>query len=82
MLLPGIDVNEASRIGQTIRAAVESAVFPAGEHEIKITISIGVATFPDHAESVEELIALADNALYEAKRLGRNRLVYPSEILV
>lgn len=81
MLLPGIDVNEAAKIGQTIRAAVESAVFPAGEHDLKITISIGVATFPNHAESVEELIAQADHGLYEAKCLGRNRLVYPSEIL-
>ncbi|MCH7688699.1 MAG: GGDEF domain-containing protein [Planctomycetes bacterium] len=80
MLLPEIDVNEAAIIGETLRAAVESAVFPAGEHDLKITISIGVAAFPDHAETVEELIAQADNALYEAKHLGRNRLVYPSEI--
>ncbi|MCH7987654.1 MAG: GGDEF domain-containing protein [Planctomycetes bacterium] len=81
MLLPGIDVNEAAKIGQTIRTAVESAVFPTGKHDLKITISIGVATFPDHAQSVEELIAQADHGLYEAKRLGRNRLVTPSEIL-
>ena len=82
MLLPGIDVDEATQIGQTIRAAVESAVFPAREHDLKITISIGVATFPDHAESVEELIAQADHGLYEAKRLGRNRLVSPSALSI
>ena len=76
MLLPGIDVNEAAKIGQTIRTAVESAVFPTRKHDLKITISIGVATFPDHAQSVEELIAQADQGLYEAKRRGRNRLVY------
>jgi diguanylate cyclase (GGDEF)-like protein len=80
MLLPGRDVTAATKIGEIIRAAVESAVFSTGEHDLKITTSIGVATFPDHAESVEELIAQADNGLYEAKRLGRNRLIYPSEI--
>lgn len=42
---------------------------------IEVTLSAGVATMPEDAETVEQLIAAADEALYTAKRLGRNRVV-------
>ena len=38
-----------------------------------MTVSVGVATFPDHASTGDQLVANADKALYMAKRLGKNR---------
>ena len=46
---------------------------PKGE-QLKVTISLGVATFPQHAGSKDELIEKADIALYRSKRGGRNRV--------
>jgi two-component system cell cycle response regulator len=65
---------------ERVRSAIEKHEFSAvragggGEHRIHhITISIGVAAFPDDARDPIELIELADSALYRAKRSGRNR---------
>ncbi len=45
-------------------------------NEVKsgVTVSIGVANFSDDAQTKEELLAKADNALYQAKKLGKNRV--------
>ena len=45
----------------------------------KITLSLGVAVFPDHGTSVEDLLRVVDRALYQAKREGRDRVVVVSE---
>lgn len=52
---------------------VVSAPYHVGEVTLRVTTSIGIGVYPDHADSVTELITLADNALYEAKRSGKNR---------
>jgi len=74
-LLPETDEDEALLVGERIREAVERHRF---EHEgelIELTISVGIATFPHKAiESEERLIDCADQALYRAKRNGRNRV--------
>jgi diguanylate cyclase (GGDEF)-like protein len=43
---------------------------------LPVTLSIGVAIFPDHGDSTDEVIRCADSALYLAKEAGRNRIVY------
>ncbi len=48
-------------------------------HEIKTSISIGVALFPEDGDTLEEIRKQSDKALYQAKRLGRNRAVFSSE---
>jgi len=64
---------------ERIRVAIERQEFtivrqgkPAGRH--KVTISVGVATFPDDSADPIELVEMADSALYRAKREGRNRV--------
>lgn len=76
ILLRGVTTARAVEVAERVRAAVESEHFPGGENQPsgRVTISIGVACFPEHADSGDELINKADEALYEAKRGGRNRV--------
>jgi diguanylate cyclase (GGDEF)-like protein len=53
-----------------------------GESLREITLSIGVAVYPQHAETLEEIMRAADRALYEAKHLGRNRVVPAESVLL
>ena len=54
------------------RAAVEQTNFVVEGESMKLTLSIGLAVFPDHAKSTVELIKLADQAMYYGKRKSRN----------
>lgn len=75
-VLPGNDADSAAVIAERLRAAVDALKLPhqasaAGEH---VTVSLGVATMaPSDASSHADLLAAADEALYQAKREGRNR---------
>ena len=53
-----------------------------GEALRDVTISIGVAMYPYNADSLEELLRLADRALYEAKHQGRNRVILAEQPFV
>jgi len=70
----------AMRLSEKLRQAVEGFAFPHRQHQPlgAITISGGVASFPDDSRNVETLIRCADQALFEAKSAGRNR-VFPGE---
>jgi putative nucleotidyltransferase with HDIG domain len=64
-------------LAERVRAAVHDAV--AEQHEEShLTISFGISTFPLHGQSADGLLRTADQALYAAKRLGRNRAVISS----
>ncbi|HEY5386571.1 MAG TPA: diguanylate cyclase [Thermoleophilia bacterium] len=71
VVLPGAAEPEAVEIAGRIRAAVAEHHRETGD----LTISIGVATFPESATTKEGLLEAADRALYVAKRLGRDRVV-------
>jgi diguanylate cyclase (GGDEF)-like protein len=65
---------------ERLRAAVEASSFSEGGKDVQFTLSIGVAEFRAEESAAESFLARADRALYEAKRLGRNRVaVAPKE---
>ncbi|MBI3932698.1 MAG: sensor domain-containing diguanylate cyclase [Acidobacteria bacterium] len=70
----------AMRLGEKLRHAVEEQPFPhRGQQPLgAITVSGGVATYPEDSRRAEHLIRCADQALYEAKAAGRNR-IFPGE---
>jgi diguanylate cyclase (GGDEF)-like protein len=70
VMLPETGIAEALEIAERVRARI--AEEPFGRR--KITVSIGVAEYPVHGETPEQVIAAADEALYEAKREGRDRV--------
>ncbi|QDT96737.1 Phytochrome-like protein cph2 [Gimesia aquarii] len=75
ILLPDIGLAGTERIAEVIRHSIESAVIEFNETRIPVTASIGISTYSQHAmENVESLVAAADNALYQAKAEGRNRV--------
>lgn len=78
LLLPETDKDGAILVAERLRNAVASQNFKAYDEAINITISGGVATFPDDVSSNADLIEFADHALYEAKAQGRNRIIYKS----
>ena len=77
VLYPGATKALAYRLAQGLRRAIESYPFPGGEHQPlgSVTISGGVASYPHDATGEVELIRSADEALYQAKNAGRNRIV-------
>ena len=75
ILLPETDQKGAVLVAQRLREAISNQTFKAYDELLKMTISIGVSTFPDDAALDTELIESADQALYEAKRQGRNQVV-------
>jgi diguanylate cyclase (GGDEF)-like protein len=79
-VLPGADVEEAKGVAERIRQQTELSTFVAdaanpNSSKVHVTLSIGIATFPDHAKSAEEVLHLADQAMYYGKKSCRN-IVY------
>ncbi|MCA9119965.1 MAG: GGDEF domain-containing protein [Planctomycetaceae bacterium] len=70
--LPGRELNAACDMAEQIRRAVETAGMEKDGIPLKPTISIGVACYPEAASELSKLISVADDALYRAKRRGKN----------
>jgi diguanylate cyclase (GGDEF)-like protein len=73
LLLHEVASSDALMLADRVRSVVAAATFGPGDH--KITVSIGVASYPEHGETAEAVIASADAGLYKAKRGGRNETV-------
>lgn len=77
VILPYATLDEATtRARQLCEGIRQLGVLPRGAAtEQSVTVSLGVAAFPDHADNAANLLRAADAALYEAKRGGRDRVV-------
>jgi diguanylate cyclase (GGDEF)-like protein len=76
VLLKGDDIEGAVRIAERIRRSVEETMLHFDDAPpLRKTISVGVACFPHHYSTAEEIITAADKALYKAKSDGRNRVI-------
>jgi diguanylate cyclase len=74
LLLPDIDLDAATRIVERIRVSVGSEVLETEGRSVAVTLSVGLVSRSPR-ESLETLLARADEALYQAKNAGRNRVV-------
>jgi len=74
VIVEGVGVGEGVKVAERLRRAIESEAIrlPDRLEPLHVTVSIGVAVYPEHAASLIEAVHAADEALYEAKRAGRN----------
>jgi diguanylate cyclase (GGDEF)-like protein len=81
ILLPGSNAAGAAVVAERVRERLSQRVVlsPHGA-PVRVTASFGVASFPDTADSVTQLLAAADAALYAAKRSGRDRVAVAGDV--
>ncbi|WP_143448067.1 diguanylate cyclase [Kineosporia sp. R_H_3] len=73
VVLPETDAAGAARVAERVCEIVRATPFTAGEDTLRVTVSAGVAAYPDHGRTSTEVMRAADAALYTAKRGGRDR---------
>ena len=76
IVLAETDKEQASFAAERIRQAIEASVIKAYDEELRVTVSIGVSTFPDNTDHMRDLIEMADQALYLAKETGKNKVCF------
>ena len=74
MLLPESNLLSAAEFAERIRAAIEALILKVHHVTVDLTVSIGVAEIAGGDSSILQLLNLADNKLYDAKRFGKNRV--------
>ena len=79
IIAPGCDLEFAQKLAERIRAAVSEELFDLGDASTSITLSLGV-TLGTAESDPEFLVTLADAAMYQAKRNGRNRVEVSLEL--
>ena len=78
VLLPGLDADGGRAIAEDIRRKTAEMAIPLRDQPdrtMSVTLSLGVATAPEHGETFETMFTAADRALFEAKREGRDKVV-------
>lgn len=74
VVLPDTPKEGGEFAAERIRQSIAQSEIKAYDESLKVTVSLGLATFPEDAASPQELIDKSDWALYRAKKLGRNRI--------
>jgi diguanylate cyclase (GGDEF)-like protein len=74
-ILPETGLEVAQQVAERFRIMIQDMESILNDHTVKITISLGIAQLAEGMASEKELFSRADEALYEAKRTGRNRVV-------
>jgi diguanylate cyclase (GGDEF)-like protein len=84
VLLPETDIEAARHKVESLRELVAATPVQLGllAHSVQITISAGLASFPDDGDDAAELLAAADERMFRAKREGRNRVVAGPEAVL
>ena len=78
LVMPNIGIETARQRAEELHQTVNLLNIPYGNFNLTTTISMGVAAYPEHGKTKEELLRAADRAMYIAKNTGRNRVVvYP-----
>lgn len=72
ILLPNVRANEAEMLAERVVRAVAQIPFRFEGRNLRLTASLGIAYFPEHAVDADELVAKADIAMYQAKQAGKN----------
>ena len=80
-ILPFTSSSDAKVVATRVKNNVSEYNFLENiiKEEIYLTLSIGIATFPEHGENEEEILGKADNALFKAKNIGKNKVVIYGE---
>jgi diguanylate cyclase (GGDEF)-like protein len=81
VILPETGLQQAALVAERIRTTIEQHPFTGGRRlRLLLTASFGVAVFPQHASSPQQLIACADSAMYEAKAANKNCVRFGNEV--
>ncbi len=75
MLLPETDIDAATNLAERLRYAIESNPIVTAKGALPVTVSLGVAQYAPNEPTIEAALKRADEAMYEAKRSGRNKIV-------
>jgi diguanylate cyclase (GGDEF)-like protein len=76
VVLAETNKEQANFAAERIRQAISLEVIKIYDEKLKVTVSIGVSTFPDNASNMHDLIEMADQALYLAKETGKNKVCF------
>jgi two-component system cell cycle response regulator len=75
IIMPDTDLEHAYQIGERLRACIAADEFTVSGNSVRVTASVGIGTLENSNDTPETMFKRADNALYLAKRQGRNRVV-------
>jgi diguanylate cyclase (GGDEF)-like protein len=81
LVMPNVPEGLAVQRAESLRMSITEMIVPFSTFRIRLTASFGVATYPKQGLDTDSLIGAADEALYEAKELGRNRVCCNSAML-
>lgn len=81
IVLPNTGKKGAMVAAEKLKQKIESTSTQVKGTDLNITVSIGIATYPENASTKDLLVERADRALYEAKHRGRNRIVHYEDLL-
>jgi diguanylate cyclase (GGDEF)-like protein/PAS domain S-box-containing protein len=80
LILPGVSLNTALEKAEEIRSGTRQLQVLNGQPHLPVTISLGIAVYPEHGSTTNELIVAADKAMYRAKKRGRDRVITAQRI--